>query len=164
MYHPRENKIIKKESVKSWINLLQYAIDTLIVINKSITFNRKFNLKDYSFDDFKREIIELPKYYFPYANICSNQNLTEEFLHIWTESYKNLNFNFYSFVHKDFNINNLILLPYQKHYLKCGIIDYQDAIISDNALDLVSLFEDSRRLIKNFNKDELKEFYDAISC
>ena len=50
-------------------------------------------------------------------------------------------------------------MPDRKKHLKCGIIDYQDAIISDNALDLVSLFEDSRRLIKNFNKDELIEFY-----
>ena len=137
----RFDKIIHNESIK---NLLQYAVDSLIVINKSIKFDNSFNLPIYSFEDFKEEIMELPKFYFPYLNIKYNNNLTEEYLYIWSQCYNNFNFNFNNFVHKDFNINNLILLPSQKNHLRCGIIDFQSAFWGEGCWDLFSLLEDSR--------------------
>ena len=52
---------------------------------------------------------------------------------------------------KDFNINNLILLPSKKNHLKCGIIDFQSAFWGESCWDLFSLLEDSSmRLIKKF--------------
>ena len=47
----------------------------------------------------------------------------------------------------------------KKKHFKCGIIDFQDAFLGDQALDLVSLFEDSRKIIKNESKKKLIKFY-----
>ena len=125
----------------------------------------------YSYKIFESEIIELPQYYFPFIKI-KNKDLTEEFLYIWRNAFMNIEFEFNYFAHKDFNINNLILLPTKKNHLKCGIIDFQSAFWGENSWDLFSLLEDSRILFsdnynlsfiqyfhsKTMNKISLKEF------
>ena len=58
--------------------------------------------------------------------------------------------NFDTFVHRDFFCNNLFYIPSRNDHLKCGIIDYQGAFLGDSVLDIVSLFEDSRRIINNY--------------
>ena len=62
-------------------------------------------------------------------------------------------------MHRDFFCNNLLYLPSRNQHLKCGIIDYQDAIFGDSALDIVSLLEDSRRIIQNYQKTDLVNYY-----
>ena len=44
-------------------------------------------------------------------------------------------------------------------HLQCGIIDFQDAFIGDAALDMVSLLQDSRRIIKYDYKADLINYY-----
>ena len=153
----RFDKIYKKESIES---LLQYAVDTLIVIKNSIKFDNKLKLPQYNFDIFKNEIIELPKYYFPYLNLNTNKDLINEFMFIWHQSYKDINFDFCNFVHKDFNINNLILIPSKEGHLKCGVIDFQSSFWGESSWDLFSLLEDSRILFTDqFNDDFVYYFY-----
>ena len=152
----RYDKIINKEPID---NLLRYAVDSLITINQCITLNNNDNLSIYSFQDFKKEIMELPKYYFPYLNGEINNSLSEEYLFIWSECFDNFDFNFSSFVHKDFNINNLILIPSNKNHLKCGIIDYQGAFWGESCWDLFSLLEDSRIYFTDEFNDKLISYF-----
>ncbi|MDC0057555.1 hypothetical protein OAJ74_05325, partial [Alphaproteobacteria bacterium] len=101
----RYDKVIKQQPIK---DLLQYAADTLCTINKEIIFNFSYDVPHYNIELFKKEIAELPNYYFSYNNIIDeNDSLNDEFFDIWTESFKQMNFNFNYFVHKDFNMNNL---------------------------------------------------------
>ena len=151
----RFDRILNRYLIK---DLLQYAVDTLIILKKSINFDKKLSISKYSFEIFKNEIIELPDYYFPYNNI-NNKNLIKEFMFIWTESFKKINFEFNNFTHKDFNINNLILIPYKKGHLKCGVIDYQDAFWGESSWDLFSLLEDSRILFTDKYNYEFIEYY-----
>ena len=67
-------------------------------------------------------------------------------------------------VHRDFHIDNLFYLSKPKS-IKCGLIDYQDAVIGPCAYDLVSLTQDARidvpkqlehELINYFLKGNLK--------
>ena len=67
--------------------------------------------------------------------------------------------NFESFVHKDYNMNNLILLPNRKNHLKCGVIDFQSAFWGNSAWDLFSLLEDSRLLFSDEFNEYLVEYY-----
>ena len=53
----------------------------------------------------------------PYINKNSNE-LSQPFFLLWKEAYNQFNFEFNNFVHKDFNINNLIFLPNRKKHLK----------------------------------------------
>jgi N-acetylmuramate 1-kinase len=153
----RFDKILNNYSIKE---LLGYAVDTLVMLNNSIKYETRLTLKKYDFTTFKSEIMELPDYYFPYKNI-KNKILIEEFIFIWSEFYDKLDFEFNSFVHKDFNINNLILLPHKKDYLKCGVIDFQSAFWGESSWDLFSLLEDSRILFTDdFNEYFINFFYE----
>ena len=152
----RFDKILKDYPLK---DILNYAVETLIVLNNSIKFNHTYEIPQYNFKTFKSEIMELPKYYFPYIEL-NNANLIEEFFYIWHEAFRNIKFEFNSFLHKDFNINNLILLASKKNHLKCGIIDFQSAFWGESSWDLFSLLEDSRILFSDdYNEYFIKYFY-----
>ena len=116
-------------------------------------------MPQYNFDTFKEEILELPKYYFPHINL-NDKSLNDEFIFIWSEAYRNIQFEFNHLVHKDFNINNLILISNNKKHLKCGVIDFQNAFWGESSWDLFSLLEDSRLLFTDeFNEDFIKYFF-----
>ena len=152
----RYDKILNKYSAK---DLLKYAVDTLLVINHSIKYNKNYQLDQYSFKTFNSEIIELPKYYFPYIKL-NNYNLKKDFMSIWLEAFENFNFEFDSFIHKDFNINNLFFIPSKKKHLKCGVIDFQSAFWGESSWDLFSLLEDSRMLFTDkFNEELIAYFF-----
>ena len=153
----RFDKIINKEPIDK---LLLYAVDSLRVINQSLQFNSDLKLSIYSYKNFKEEIMELPKYFLPYLYNNLNKSISEEYLLIWSEYYNKFDFNFSNFVHKDFNINNLILLPSKKNHLKCGIIDFQSAFWGENCWDLFSLLEDSRIFFTDkFNNHFIEHFF-----
>ena len=147
----RFDKILEKYSIKK---LLNYAVDALVVLNNANLYKKNSLLNTYNFDTFKGEVLELSKYYFPYINI-KDEKIKEEFISLWSESYKSYNFDFKNFTHKDFNINNLVLLPSNKNHLRCGILDFQSSFWGESSWDLFSLLEDSRIL---FN-DEFNEYF-----
>ena len=138
----RFDKILQKYPL---YDLLHYAVDTLIVLNNSIRYDSQLFLPQYNFNTFKEEIFELPEYYFPHINL-DDKDLSDEFMFVWSEAYKNIQFEFNHLAHKDFNINNLILIPKNERHLKCGVIDFQSAFWGDSSWDLFSLVEDSRVL------------------
>ena len=152
----RFDKILSNYPLK---DLLHYAVDTLLVINKEMTKN--LNLQKYNFQIFKSEISELIEYYYPYIfKKKAEQNIVDDFFHIWKDSYDSINFDFSNFVHKDFNINNLMYLPNRKNHLKCGVLDFQNAFLGENCWDLFSLLEDSRVMFNNeFNNYFLEYYY-----
>ena len=152
----RFDKILKQYSVKK---LLKLAVDTLIYIKNTAKDNNKIKLKKYKFDTFQTEIKELPDYYLPYVRI-QNIELNYEFLEIWSKSFKNISFEFDSFVHKDFNLNNLIFLPSLKKHMQCGVLDFQNAFLGESCWDLFSLLEDSRILfLDEYNEDFIQYYY-----
>lgn len=46
---------------------------------------------------------------------------------------------------RDFHAENLIWLPERKGHAKVGLLDFQDAVLTDPAYDLASLLQDARR-------------------
>ena len=151
----RYDKVFNKYPVQQ---LLLHAVDTLIILKKSIKFNLKYSLPQYNFHLFKSEIQELTKYYFPYIKKF-DKDLIEEFIFIWSEAYNQINTEFVNFVHKDFNINNLIYLPKKSDYLKCGFIDFQSSFWGESSWDLFSLLEDSRILFTDKHNDYFIEYF-----
>ena len=67
-------------------------------------------------------------------------------------------------VHRDFHIDNLFYLPKRKKHWRCGLIDFQDAVLGPCVYDLVSLTQDARInvpknleiLLVNFYKNRMK--------
>ena len=175
----RFDKILHNYSLK---NLLDSAVKTLIILKNEITFDTSFDLSVYNFETFKSEISEFPEYFYPYIyNKKISKNIMNEFYECWEMCYNSINFDFSHFVHKDFNINNLIYLPSRKEHFKCGVLDFQNAFWGDSCWDLFSLLEDSRidfddqfndyfinNYYKNTNQnisfEEFKEKYYVLNC
>ena len=108
----------------------------------------------------KSEISEFIDYYYFYANNNKiSKDLIEEFYYCWQKNFDSISFDFNNFVHKDFNINNLIYLPLRKDHLRCGIIDFQSAFWGESCWDLFSLLEDSRIYFDDQLNDYFIKYY-----
>ena len=152
----RYDKILGDYSLR---DLLKNAVKTLTTIKNSIEFNSSFNLHQYKLSTFISEISEMIDYYLPYSELPFLEDLKKDFYNTWLESYREHDFDFTNFVHKDFNINNLIHIPTRKHHLKCGIIDFQSAFWGESCWDLFSLLEDSRIYFDDQFNEYFMEYY-----
>ena len=153
----RFDRILRNYPLKK---LLEYAVRTLIILKNDIYYNNSNDLSAYNYNAFKSEISEFLDFYYPYVhNKEISKNLTEEFYGCWQSYFDSINFNFINFVHKDFNINNLIYLPSRKDHLKCGLLDFQGAFWGESCWDLFSLLEDSRIYFDDQFNDYFIKFY-----
>ena len=133
------------------------AINSLIEIqNTQKPIVNKF-LKKYDFSSFEIEIAEFADFYLPINNI--SKDVADEFFYVWKSEFNNFNFNWDSFVHKDFELSNLIYLPQRDGHLKCGIIDFQNAFIGFSGWDVFSLLENPRIYFAEKYNDELVEYF-----
>ena len=143
-------------------NLLKLSIDNLIVIQNSLTSEDIANLEIYSYAKFKIEISELIEYYIPFRKI--NNFPTNLFYEYWEDIFKSQKFQFESFVHKDYEFINLILLSNKSLHLKCGIIDFQSAFVGFVGWDLFSILENPRlNFTRDYNEDLMKYFYENVN-
>jgi len=150
----RYDKLINNIDPK---DILIDAINSLIEIqNTQKPILNKF-LKKYDFSSFKIEIAEFADFYLPVYNI--SKDLVGEFFYVWKSEFDNLNFNWDSFVHKDFELSNLMHLPSRDGHLKCGILDFQNAFIGFSGWDLFSLLENPRINFDDKYNDDLVEYF-----
>ena len=133
------------------------AINSLIEIQKAQkpTVNKFF--KKYDFSYFTVEIAEFADFYLSKKNI--GKDVVDEFFYIWKSEFEKLNFNWDSFVHKDFELSNLMHLSQRDGHLKCGILDFQNAFIGFSGWDVFSLLENPRIYFDDKDNDELIEYY-----
>ena len=151
----RYDKIINNYDFKQ---LLVNAIDSLIAIQNFDKPLIEDGFKQYNYSIFKEELIEFVDFYLPLLKITSDQ--MEEFLQIWTSEFKKIDFNWNSFVHKDFELSNLMYLPNKENHLKCGILDFQNAFIGFSGWDLFSLLENPRiDFDDKYNRELIEYFY-----
>ena len=133
------------------------AINSLIEIqNTQKPIVNKF-LKKYDFSSFEIEIAEFADFYLPINNI--SKDVVDEFFYVWKSEFDNLNFNWDSFVHKDFELSNLMYLPQRDGHLKCGILDFQNAFIGFSGWDVFSLLENPRIYFEDKYNDELVDYF-----
>ena len=150
----RYDKLINNIDPK---DILIDAINSLIEIQKTQKPILNKFLKKYDFSSFKIEIAEFADFYLPVYNI--SKDLVDEFFYVWKSEFDNLNFNWDSFVHKDFELSNLMHLPSRDGHLKCGILDFQNAFIGFSGWDLFSLLENPRINFDDKYNDDLVEYF-----
>ena len=154
----RFDQILNKFELK---DLLSIAVESLIEIKKEIGFDHNYLLPIYNYNIFKSEISEFVNFFYPYHEKKKMPiELQEEFYDTWKSQFDLFDFSFTSFVHKDYNFNNLIYLPNKNKHYKCGIIDFQNSFWGEDCWDLFSLLEDSRILID----DQYNEFFIDYFC
>jgi N-acetylmuramate 1-kinase len=150
----RYDRLITSANTKE---ILIYAIQSLIEIQNAQKPTVNNILKQYNLFSFETEIAEFADFYIPLNNI--SLDITKEFFYIWRQEFKNLNFEWNSFVHKDFEFSNLMYLSKRKEHLKCGILDFQNAFIGFSGWDVFSLLENPRIDHENKYNDELLEYF-----
>ena len=152
----RYDKLINSYDLKE---LLIDAVDSIIEIQNSIKPTINNILKQYNFSFFQLEISEFADFYLPTKKVSNDK--INEFYYIWKSEFDNINFNWDSFVHKDFELSNLIYLPEKEGHLKCGILDFQNAFIGFTGWDLFSLLENPRIYFdEKYNMELIKYFFD----
>ncbi len=137
--------------------ILLNSINSLIEIQNTNQPITNYNLDTYNFSSFKIEIAEFADFYLPFKKI--SKSIVDEFFIIWHSEFKNLHFNWNSFVHKDFELSNLMYLQNREGHLKCGILDYQNAYIGFSGWDMFSLLENPRIYFDDKYNDELIEYF-----
>ena len=150
----RYDKFINNNDPKKF---LYNAVNSIIEIQNSKKTLSLNNFLKYNFSFFKEEIAEFAEFYIPL--IDNGNELADNFYYIWKAEFENIDFDFNSFVHKDFEFSNLIHLPKRDGHLKCGIIDFQNAFIGFSGWDLFSLLENPRMYFNEKYNSELLEYF-----
>lgn len=150
----RYDRLITSANTKE---ILIDAIHSLIEIQNTKMPIVNSVLKHYNLSCFEIEIAEFSDFYLPMNNI--SPDISEEFFYIWKQEFNNLNFEWNSFVHKDFELSNLMYLPKRKDHLRCGILDFQNAFIGFSGWDVFSLLENPRIDFEDKYNDELLEYF-----
>lgn len=97
---------------------------------------------------------------------CQKQNddgLTQAYYAAWEEIERYLPLCPQGFVHVDFHAQNLMWLPHEQGLKRCGILDFQGAMIGPQPYDLANLLEDARNDIPDEIKDKALASLDDAS-
>lgn len=152
-------------SAGNFKELYQPAISTLLHITRINhphdleVDGMKYKIPEYDNMTYLNEIEIFIKFYWPYkkGHICS-PSTQNEFMDIFNELLGKLSSD-KSLVLRDFHSPNLMFLNTEKNHRKCGVIDFQDALIGHPIYDLVSLSQDARVTITEEQENFLLEQY-----
>lgn len=70
---------------------------------------------------------------------------TARFLALWDEALSEVVDRRETLVLRDFHVDNLMVLDGRSGVARCGLLDFQDAVLGPSEYDLVSLLQDARR-------------------
>jgi N-acetylmuramate 1-kinase len=148
-------KVLLKE--KNKFKNYKKIVDLLLKIQKikpkkkiESIINKSHIVEDYSSNYLNREINLFFEWYLPLIlNKKKTLDIKKKIKKIFIQLYKRINFPNKYFVHRDYHVQNLMLVG-----KKVGIIDSQDALIGNPAYDLASLIDDVR--IKTSKKLKVK--------
>tara|TARA_X000001036_G_scaffold134585_1_gene127312 strand:- start:1129 stop:2076 length:948 start_codon:yes stop_codon:yes gene_type:complete len=139
---------------KNKSSLYLLATKTLIHLQK-----KNFKLPKYSDEIFLNESNLFFNWYLPFFKKRKFNKEQRKFNEIFPNFLKKLQFLPKTFVHRDYHIDNLFFLSKRKEIFKCGLIDYQDALIGPCAYDLVSLTQDARIDVPEKLENFLVDYY-----
>ncbi len=144
--------------------LYKTAVDVLIDLHKNFNSRLYPELRPYTQQEYMREADLFVEWYYPKI---FKKALSEEGQKAWNqcwqavleaplESEKTL-------VLRDYHIDNLVWLKGRTGVQRCGLLDFQDALIGSKTYDLVSLLEDARHDVPlTIQNKMIKRYLDAF--
>ncbi len=126
-------------------SLYELAADVLIALHHSADA-AKIDVPPYD----ERALIEkaclLTEWFLPAAiGKPAAPELVEEYRSLWREALARRNGVAETLALRDFHVDNLMWIAARDGVRRCGLLDFQDAMIAPACYDLVSLVEDARR-------------------
>ena len=117
-------------------------------------------IADYSEEILLEEVSRFVRWYIPAISGASlSADKAEEFMSLWRTVLRTFLEQPATLVLRDFHIDNLILLERRTAVQRCGLLDFQDAVIGAGAYDLMSLLEDARRDIDPALAEKMRARY-----
>lgn len=141
--------------------LYALAIDALAALQQAAALAQQPALPLYSDARLLEEAVLLVDWYLPVVvHEPPTAALREEFLALWRAvlplAYQPFG---PTLALRDFHIDNLMLLPDRRGVRRCGLLDFQDAVVGAPAYDLVSLVRDARRDVSEPLRGAMTERY-----
>jgi aminoglycoside/choline kinase family phosphotransferase len=137
--HCLKNNSVEEET------LYRLAVDVLITLYQKVDSHAQ--VPAFSADNLFRQVNLLMEWYVP--AIFKDKKISGEmeatWKKIWMEYLKPLESERKTMVLWDYHVDNLMWLPDRQGVQRCGLLDFQDAVIGPYPYDLVSLLEDARR-------------------
>ncbi|MDR5907766.1 aminoglycoside phosphotransferase family protein [Franzmannia qiaohouensis] len=96
----------------------------------------------------------------PAVNPAINHSLfARQFRTLWAKALTPVAGKAETLVLRDFHVDNLMLLPQRQGVARCGLLDFQDAVLGPCEYDLVSLLQDARRDLAPGLEQQMLERY-----
>jgi aminoglycoside/choline kinase family phosphotransferase len=126
--------------------LYALAIDTLIALHRAVAARRLPALPPYDEARLLAEAALLVEWYAPdVLGAALPPAAREDYLARWRDILPQAMLPPATLVLRDYHVDNLLLLPGRPGVERCGLLDFQDAVLGPASYDLVSLLEDARR-------------------
>ncbi len=166
--------------------LYELAIDTLAAL-QSNSKAADIDVPAYNLDLLILEVMRYTEWFYPYYD--AGQPVSDKKRHpaaekdfeaAWRDVFAALPDYNPNIVLRDYHVDNLMILKEREGIARCGLLDFQDALIGHPAYDLTSLLEDARRdiapdlratLYKRYANllpenagDDFAQWYDVLSA
>ena len=125
--------------------LYELAIDTLASLHGIENCN-ELQLPDYDTHTLLAEARLLVEWFYPaVTGVEPDALLLQQFDSAWRKSLEGLSPHPKVLVLRDYHVDNLMRVSQPEQEVRCGLLDFQDALTGSPAYDLISLLEDARR-------------------
>jgi aminoglycoside/choline kinase family phosphotransferase len=127
--------------------LYALAVDALVALQRAVATGKPPDLPAYDEALLLAEAVLLVDWYVPAVlGAPFDKGRREEYLELWRPVLAQASAPFEpTLVLRDFHIDNLVYLRRRAGVRRCGLLDFQDAVLGPPSYDLVSLTADARR-------------------
>lgn len=139
--------------------LYELAIDVLVHLHKHPARNG-IDIKPYSDQVLVDEAMLLLDWYYPaLTGKKATDELKKSFGDVWRTLFKDMPKDQQTLVLRDYHVDNLMLTKDGEGIGRCGLLDFQDALLGQFSYDVMSLLEDARRDVPADLKKHLYDRY-----
>jgi aminoglycoside/choline kinase family phosphotransferase len=138
--------------------LYELATDTLIALHQAADA-AIIDVPPYDFEAYLREARLLTDWFLPAMDAAPDAIALAAYEAAWQALLPLANAVPKTLVLRDFHIDNLMALPNRMGVQRCGLLDFQDALIGSVAYDMISLLHDARRDVPAEIKRTMTERY-----
>lgn len=143
--------------------LYALAVDTLVQLHEvSSAATVPADTPPYDLSRLMAEVALIADWYLPAVGVMISAEARASFDDVWQRALSLVADKQETLVLRDYHVDNLMWLPYRSDIARCGLLDFQDALVGARAYDLMSLIEDARRDVPLSRADKLiKRYLDA---